>query len=113
LSSEISEEFIQYMRNRMLMSYYKYGPVAEAYPDKIDALASLQDRLRLYARGDAANGIRPGNTEYLVDAANFCMIEFMRPRHPEAHFLATDDEGSPGRRSLRTGQRDKRKNEDL
>jgi hypothetical protein len=38
-----------------------------------------------------------GNTEYLIDAANFAMIEFIHPRVEGAFFEATDASGSPGR----------------
>ena len=105
LVSEFNEEFIQGMRDRMVMSYYKYGPVSEAYPDKVNAVSSLQDRLRMYAE--------TGNTEYLMDAANFAMIEFMFPRHPKAFYKPTDDDGSPGRISSRSGARDKRNNDEI
>ena len=37
-----------------------------------------------------------GNTEYLVDAANYLMFEFMYPQHPKAHFKATDSKDSAG-----------------
>jgi hypothetical protein len=102
--SEFSEQFVEYMRNRMAVSFHKYGPVAAAYPAKVDAVASLVKRLERYAE--------TGNTEWLVDAANFCMIEFMHPRHPEAHFRATDTQDSPGRESV-TGKQTWKKNEDL
>lgn len=102
LKLETDETFIQGMKDRMVVSYYKYGPLREAYPDKISALASLQDRLRKYAETK--------NTEYLIDAANFAMIEFMAPSLEGAFFAGTDDDGSPGRRATRTGLKDKRDN---
>ncbi|HEX7006748.1 MAG TPA: hypothetical protein VF274_06405 [Alphaproteobacteria bacterium] len=105
LDTEFSEEFVRHMRNAMVMSYYKYGPIADAYPERVDAIGSLMQRLRKYAES--------GNTEYLVDAANFAMIEYMRPRHPEAKFVPTDDDGSPGRIALRTGLADKRNNDEI
>jgi hypothetical protein len=37
-----------------------------------------------------------GNTEWLVDAANFLMFEFMYPKHRKAHFRATEGGESPG-----------------
>jgi len=74
---------------------------------KVNAVDSLQLRLKLYAEGKrnpdfGAMGeseflVAPGNVEYLVDAANFAMIEFMHPAHPSAYFKATDADGSPGR----------------
>lgn len=104
-ATEVSEPFIAGMRNRMVVSYYKYGPIAEAFPHKVSAVASLQDRLRKYAE--------TRNTEYLIDAANFAMIEFMHPTIEGAFFQGTDDEGSPGRRSATTGLVDKRDNKEI
>lgn len=93
-SSEFSETFIQGMRDRMQVSYHKYGPVADAYPGKVSALESLQARLDKY--------MSTGNTEFLMDAANFAMIEFMLPSHPSAHFRPTDSNESPGRAAYDT-----------
>jgi hypothetical protein len=101
-ATEFSEQFVTGMRNRMAVSYYNYGSVSEAYPHKVDAISSLLVRLNRYAD--------TGNTEWLIDAANFAMIEFMLPRHKDAHFQGTDDNASPGRVSARTGADDKRDN---
>lgn len=95
--SEFSDEFVRLMKNRMEVSFHKYGPVADAYPHKVDAIKSMQKRLQWYLDGDYSKDIAPGNTEYLVDCANFLMIEFMHPAHPDAHFKGTDANGSPGR----------------
>ena len=95
--SEFSPDFVEKMENAMGLSFYKYGPVKEAYPDKIDAVESLQVRLERYAK--------TGNTEFLVDVANFAMIEFMLPRHPEAHFKVQDSQASPGRVDAETKRR--------
>lgn len=92
-ATEVSEDFIKGMRNRMEVSYHKYGPVKEAFPFKISALKSLADRIKLYEE--------TGNTEWLMDVANFAMIEFMHPAHPQAHFRPTDSHESPGRRTDR------------
>ncbi len=88
--TEYSQEFLDGMLNRMAVSFHKYGPVADAYPHKVSALRSLRQRLAEYER--------TGNTEFLIDAANFAMIEFMHPSHEQAHFRATDSSESPGRR---------------
>jgi hypothetical protein len=87
--TEFSERFVQGMRDRMGVSYFKYGPVAAAYPSRVDAIESLKRRLDKYAED--------GNAEWLMDVANFAMIEFMHPRHAGAHFRATDSDESPGR----------------
>lgn len=87
--SEISLKFIQGMANRMGVSYYKYGAVREGYPVALDAIASLKQRLDKYEE--------TGNTEWLIDVANFAMIEFMFPGRVNAHFKGTDSDESPGR----------------
>lgn len=91
-SSEFSQSFTQGMADRMAVSYCKYGAVAEAYPARVDALASLRQRLQRYEHD--------GNTEWLMDVANFAMIEFLHPRHDRAHFRATDSSESPGRMAV-------------
>ncbi len=102
--TEISQPFLQGMADRMAVSFYKYGAVADAYPHKVQAVASLTQRLREYAK--------TGNTEYLIDAANFAMIEFMHPARDGAFFAGTDADGSPGRISA-AGRADKRANAEL
>jgi hypothetical protein len=88
-ASEFSQTFAQGMADRMAVSFCKYGKVADAYPHKVDAVESLKKRLARYEE--------TGNTEWLMDVANFAMIEFMCPRHPEAHYRPTDSRESPGR----------------
>lgn len=105
VKTEVSEDFVKGMRDRMVMSFYKYGPVKDAYPHKVNAISSLTDRLRKYAA--------TGNTEFLMDAANFAMIEFMHPQHEAAFYKPTDSDESPGRRALRTGLVDSRSNKEI
>lgn len=93
-ADEFSTDFTDKMKARMAMSFYKYGPVRDAYPAKVSALESLRARLEKYEE--------TGNTEWLVDAANFAMIEFMCPSHKKAHFRATDSKESPGRAAFDT-----------
>jgi hypothetical protein len=97
-SSEFSKEFAQGMVDRMAASFFKYGRVAEGFPNRIRALqldgerdeGCLEMKLRKYRE--------TGNTEWLMDAANYCLIEFMHPRHPNAHFRPTDSKDSNGRK---------------
>jgi len=70
------------MENRVIASSYKYGDLGDAKRDlrtPRDELKNARYRLKLYER--------TGNSEYLVDAANFLMFEFMEMK---GHFLATD-----------------------
>lgn len=87
--TEFSQRFVQGMADRMALSFFKYGAVADAYPHKVDAIESLKKRLARYEE--------KGNLEELMDLANFALIEFIRPKHPAAHFVAEDSAASPGR----------------
>lgn len=86
--SETLDRFIRRMVDRMIMSSYKYGPVTaesvkrEAWDQNI--------ALRLERFRDT------GNTEWLVDAANFLVIMSTFPCHPAWHFASTGSEESPG-----------------
>ena len=90
LSTEYSSDFDKKRKNRMIMSYYKYGPIKINYGDSrlVNSIDSLKVRLAKYEE--------TGNTEFLADIANFAMIEYMHPQHPNAHFKATDSDESPG-----------------
>ena len=100
--SEFSNKFAEGMYNRMATSFFKYGKVKEAYPHKVDAIECLKVRLDNYQK--------TGNTEWLMDVANFAMIEYMHPKHPKAHFIATDSDDSPGRVANGKLTSDKNKN---
>lgn len=82
-----SPEFWELMKNRVIVGYHKYGPVCERHHE-YDFLENVRERMRQYEK--------TGNTEFLVDAANFLMFEFMYPSHPDGHFRATDSHESPG-----------------
>jgi len=89
LKDRYSEKFDKLRQNRMIMGHYRYGPLKEnCLPGMVDTIASLEKRLDAYKR--------TGNTEFLTDVANFAMIEFMYPQHPEAHFKATEHDEGPG-----------------
>lgn len=102
--SEYSVKFLQGMLNGMGVSYYKYGKVADAYPDKVNALESLKVRIERY--------LKTGNMEFLMDVANFAMIEFMRPSLPNAVYAPGDSDQSPGRVTT-TGRRTQLKNTEI
>jgi len=78
--SEWCEQFEQLMRNRLLVGYYRYGTLKLKKPHNwIDRAKKQLDRY-----------IKTGNTEYLVDVANFMMAEFVQGSHPNKHFKAMD-----------------------
>jgi len=92
LSTEYSENFDTLRKNRMVMSHYKYGPIKANYENKSGAFVDMHKTIELRWE----KYLETGNTEFLADLANFCMIEFMYPQHPNAHFEATDSDKSPG-----------------
>ena len=84
--SQYSIPFFQGCINRMLTSFHKYGHVKTAVT-VIDCIESSRQRVRKYQES--------GNTEFLMDAANYLMMEYMHPSHEKAHFDA--ESRSPGR----------------
>lgn len=88
LNADFSELFVEKMRNAIEMSYYKYGNARKTYPELAQAYKCIQERLDLY--------LKTHNTEYLVDVANFAMLEFKFPAFDDAKYRPTDSDGSPG-----------------
>lgn len=88
LKKNFSESFINKMKNAMEMSFYKYGDMGKTYPTLAQAHKCIQERLDLY--------LKTHNKEYLVDVANFAMIEFVLPSFTDADYKPTDSDKSPG-----------------
>jgi hypothetical protein len=89
IARDWNSDFIQRMQNHIVVSHYKYGWTADTYAHKLaDPYACAMQRMELYQK--------TGNTEHLIDAANFMMIEYTYPQHPQAHFRGTDSQESPG-----------------
>jgi DNA/RNA-binding domain of Phe-tRNA-synthetase-like protein len=80
------QDFYAMQERRMVVSEAKYGSVDLKYPHEADALGNLRERLRRYESD--------GNLDWLVDVANFAMIEFMCPSHRDAHLEVNTE--SPG-----------------
>lgn len=86
--ASVSAKFIDGMVKRILTSHHKYGPANQVYPHQKRAIDNVHKRLLFYKE--------TGNTEWLIDAANFCMLEYMFPSHPDSHYRPTDSDESPG-----------------
>ncbi len=88
LKNEYSEEFDRLRKNRVVASYYKYGPARQNYGGgRVDAIKTAELCLDAFKKD--------GNTEHLVDAANYLMFRFMYP-YPGEQFKATDSDKSVG-----------------
>ena len=91
LSVQFSDDFVRKMKARVFVGFHRYGQ-SKVYAEnnKYDIMETIKARLKLYAD--------TGNQEHLVDAANFIMIEYMYPQHPNAHFESVEEE-DPAKRA--------------
>ena len=88
LEREYSNEFDKLRKNRVELSYYKYGPARDNFGSgRVDAIGSLELCLDKFKK--------TGNTEYLIDVANYAMFRYMYPL-PGEYFKATDSSESAG-----------------
>lgn len=96
-AEEYSEEFDELRKNRVKTSYYKYGSVKINFGEKlVEAIPTVEVCIEKYRQ--------TGNTEYLCDAANYLMFEFMYPQKEGAFFRATDSNESAGIVGISVGQ---------
>ena len=84
--TEWSSTFERLMRNRLIMGAMRYETFEEKRQRKAgthwDLVASITKLVNKYEA--------TGNTEYLVDAANYCLLAFEFDPHPTKHFEAVD-----------------------
>ena len=88
MKRDFSEAFVAKMKNAIETSHYKYGWASKTYPELAQAYKCIAERLEAY--------VRTHNKDYLVDIANFAMIEFMYPAFGDAVYKPTDDDKSVG-----------------
>ena len=104
ISEEYSNRFDELRKNRVEVSFFKYGPARKNFrTGNVKAIPSMELCIEKYNS--------TGNTEYLVDAANYLMFEFMYPQHPKAHFKATDSRDSAGVVGISVNEMERYKNE--
>ena len=88
LDREYSQQFDKERRNRVEVSYYKYGSARDNFGSgRVDAIKTAELCLEAFKKDH--------NTEHLVDAANYLMFRYMYPL-PGEFFKATDSNGSVG-----------------
>ena len=71
------KKFIELMLNRMIVGFTKYGSWKKNRVE-VDAVANAWVRINKY--------LDTGNTEWLIDAANFFMMEFTIPLRQDSHY---------------------------
>lgn len=87
-ASEYSPMFDKHRKEKVAVSYYKYGPASRNFPNNVNALASMERAVQKY--------LDTHNKEYLCDAANYLMFEYMYPAFQDARYVATDSKDSAG-----------------
>lgn len=100
---EYSDRFDELRQNRVSVSFYKYGTASDNFGMKlVNALESHDLCIKKY--------LETGNTEYLCDAANYLMFEFMYPQKEGAYFKSTDSGESAGISGIAVNQLNEDKN---
>lgn len=88
LKREYSEQFDKERKHRVEVSYYKYGSARDNFASgRVDAIKTAELCLDAFKKD--------GNTEHLIDAANYLMFRYKYPM-PGEYFKATDSTGSVG-----------------
>ena len=88
LKRDFSEVFILKMKNAIEMSHYKYGWASKTYPELAQAIKCVQERLDMYEKTH--------NKDFLIDIANFAMLEYLYPSYEDSKYVPTDSKDSPG-----------------
>lgn len=89
MKKEYSDEVDKMRKNRVETSFYKYGPARINFGDKlVNALETSNLCVEKY--------LKTKNKEYLLDAMNYLMFEFMYPQQEGVFFKATDSGESAG-----------------
>ena len=90
MSREYSDEVDKLRRNRVEVSFHKYGPAQINFGEGlVKAKSSAEMCIKKYEETK--------NREYLLDAMNYLMFEFMYPSLNDTYFKATDGSESAGK----------------
>jgi DNA/RNA-binding domain of Phe-tRNA-synthetase-like protein len=69
------------MCDAVVQSRFRYGRPVENYGREIVPVSALENAKKRMEKFDET-----GNINYLVDAANFLMYEFLFSKHPKKHY---------------------------
>jgi len=103
-NTEYSLSFDELRKNRVSVSSHKYGSAKINFGKRlVNALDSAALCIKKY--------MDTHNTEYLCDAANYIMFEFMYPCFDDAFFTATASHESAGISGISIKEMENIKNE--
>lgn len=89
--------FVLKMQHSIETSHERYGEARKGYPVLCKAIDCVEERLDYYLNGKYSKDIAPHNKDYLVDVANFAMIESMFPVY--SGFTVSKPDATAGWRS--------------
>ena len=89
LSREYSKDVDLKRQDLVIQSYFKYGPAKHNFGEHL--VKALPTMSQCVCKYDETH-----NKEYLLDAMNYLMFEYMYPSYDDAYFKHTDSDGSAG-----------------
>lgn len=81
--SEWCGEFEELCRNRLVMGAFRYGLMKDQDYNKYNLVREIKERLSLYEESS--------NLEHIVDAANICMLQFVKGSRNGEEMRPVDD----------------------
>jgi hypothetical protein len=79
--TEWCEEFDKLAKGKMIQASFRYGLFDKN--KKYDFVEAMKNKIALYEKTH--------NLELLVDARNYCMLEFKKPKYPDAYYYCEND----------------------
>lgn len=89
LKTEYDKQLDEIRKNMVLQSFYKYGPAKHNFGEHlVDPIDTCERCVKKY--------LGSHNKEYLADAMNYLMFEWMYPGFDDAFYKQTDSDESAG-----------------
>ena len=81
--TNLIKEIYRLALNRFYIGSYRYGTFKEKVYPRYFGIHACNKKIEAYKR--------TGNLEFIIDAINCLVIEFIYPGHKDAYFKAEDD----------------------
>ena len=89
LKTEYDKDIDHKRQNLVIQSYFKYGPAKHNFGEHL--VKALPTMSQCVCKYDETH-----NKEYLLDAMNYLMFEYMYPSYKDAYYKPTDSNESAG-----------------